>query len=213
MSKESKHVWLLDSGHGGISPTTGEYVTSGKRSPVWQKGFLNMSQYYEGVGNRQIVNKIAEILDKLNIPYFKICDTWEDMPLKERVLKANQYQKVFGNCVYVSIHSNGFTKESANGYSVYTSRGETKSDKIADVFVKNMMVNFPERKLRKDIRDGDLDKEANFYVLKHTTCPAILIENFFMTNYFECQLLLNKEFQNKIALCHSESIKQISFNL
>ena len=112
----------------------------------------------------------------------------------------------------LSIHSNGFTKESANGYSIYTSRGETKSDKIAEVFIDNMMVNFPERKLRKDTRDGDLDKEANFYVLKHTTCPAILIENFFMTNYFECQLLLTPEFQDKIAMCHSESIKIISFS-
>ena len=207
----SKYTWLLDAGHGGINPSTGEYVTAGKRSPVWQKGFLNMSQYYEGVGNRQIVDKIAENLDKLNIPYFKIVDSWEDMTLNERVRKANKLQVVFKNCVYVSIHSNGFTKESANGYSVYTSRGETKSDKIAEVFIDNMMVNFPQRKLRKDTRDGDKDKEANFYVLKNTTCPAILIENFFMTNYFECQLLLTPEFQDKIAFCHSESIKQISF--
>ena len=65
-------IWLLDAGHGGINPSTGEYVTPGKRSPVWQKGLLNMSQYYEGVGNRQIVDKIAAALDILKIPYFKI---------------------------------------------------------------------------------------------------------------------------------------------
>lgn len=211
MNEESKYVWLLDAGHGGINPKTGEYVTPGKRSPVWQKGVLNMSQYYEGVGNRQIVDKIAENLDILNIPYFKICDTWEDMPLQGRVLLANQYQKMFGNCVFVSIHSDAFTKESANGYSVYTSRGETRSDKIAEVFIDNMKINFPKRKLRTDRRDGDQDKEANFYVLKNTSCPALLIENFFMTNFTECQLLLNSDFQEKIAKCHSESINQISF--
>lgn len=211
MNEESKYVWLLDAGHGGINPKTGEYVTPGKRSPVWQKGVLNMSQYYEGVGNRQIVDKIAENLEILNIPYFKICNTWEDRPLQARVLLANQYQKMFGNCVYVSIHSDAFTKESANGYSVYTSRGETRSDKIAEVFIDNMKINFPERKLRTDRRDGDQDKEANFYVLKNTSCPAVLIENFFMTNYTECQLLLNSDFQDKIAKCHSESINKISF--
>tara|TARA_R110000824_G_scaffold171412_5_gene348979 strand:- start:15 stop:629 length:615 start_codon:yes stop_codon:yes gene_type:complete len=199
-------IWLLDAGHGGINPSTGEYVTPGKRSPVWQKGLLNMSQYYEGVGNRQIVDKIAAALDILKIPYFKIVNGWEDMSLRERVIKANKYQKTFGDCVYVSIHSNGFTKESANGYSIYTSKGETKSDNIAEVFIKNMIAHFPDRKLRTDRRDGDLDKEANFYVLKNTSCPAILIENFFMTNFVECQLLLNEEFQTKIALCHSESI-------
>ena len=209
----SKYTWLLDAGHGGINPDTGEYVTAGKRSPIWQNNGVNMSQYFEGVGNRQIVDKIAKNLDKLNIPYFKICDSWEDVSLNERVRKANKLEVVFKNCVYLSIHSDAFTKESANGYSAYTSKGETQSDKIAEVFLDNMQINFPKRKLRKDTRDGDKDKEANFYVLKNTTCPAVLIENFFMTNFTECKLLLNPKFQDKIAFCHSESIKQISFNL
>ena len=209
----SKYTWLLDAGHGGINPSTGEYVTAGKRSPIWLNNGVNMSQYFEGVGNRQIVDKIAKNLDKLNIPYFKICDSWEDVSLNERVRKANKLEVVFKNCVYLSIHSDAFTKESANGYSAYTSKGETQSDKIAEVFIDNMQINFPKRKLRKDTRDGDQDKEANFYVLKNTTCPAVLIENFFMTNFTECKLLLNPKFQDKIAFCHSESIKQISFNL
>ena len=33
--------------------------------------------------------------------------------------------------------------------------------------------------MRKDTSDGDPDKEANFYVLVHTSMPAILSENFF----------------------------------
>ena len=50
----SKFIWLLDSGHGGLDPDTGKYVTPGKRSPVWNDG----SQYFEGVGNRDIVRRI-----------------------------------------------------------------------------------------------------------------------------------------------------------
>ena len=50
----SKFVWILDPGHGGLDPETDEYVTSGKRSPVWDDG----TQYFEGVGNRDIVKRI-----------------------------------------------------------------------------------------------------------------------------------------------------------
>ena len=53
---------------------------------------------------------------------------------------------------------------------------------------------FPNYKMRKDTRDGDVDKESNFYVLIHTAMPAILSENFFMTNEKECKTLLLSEY-------------------
>jgi len=204
--RNKKYVWLFDPGHGGI--VDGQYMTSGKRSPLWKDG----TQYFEGVGNRQIVQKLIKKCDEHNIYNFDVVASEYDIALSERVKIANQYYKTLGNCIYVSIHSNGFSKESANGYSIYTSKGETKSDRIAEVFIDNMVKHFPTHKLRKDTRDGDKDKEAQFYVLRKTRCPAILIENFFMTNYRECKLLMNEEFQNKIVDCHFKSILQIEEN-
>ena len=204
--KKKKNVWLFDAGHGGI--VDGQYMTSGKRSPLWKDG----TQYFEGVGNRQIVQKLIKKCDEHNVYNFDVVASEYDIALSERVKIANQYYKTLGNCIYVSIHSNGFSKESANGYSIYTSKGETKSDRIAEVFIDNMVKHFPNHKLRKDTRDGDKDKEAQFYVLRRTLCSAILIENFFMTNYRECKLLMNEEFQNKIVDCHFKSILQIEEN-
>lgn len=204
--RNKKYVWLFDPGHGGI--VDGQYMTSGKRSPLWKDG----TQYFEGVGNRQIVQKLIRKCDEHNIYNFDVVASEYDIALSERVKIANQYYKTLGNCIYVSIHSNGFSKESANGYSIYTSKGETKSDRIAEVFIDNMVKHFPTHKLRKDTRDGDKDKEAQFYVLRKTRCPAILIENFFMTNYRECKLLMNEEFQNRIVDCHFKSILQIEEN-
>ena len=37
-------------------------------------------------------------------------------------------------------------------------------------------------KIRKDFTDGDPDKEANFYIIKNSKCPAVLTENFFYDN-------------------------------
>ena len=44
---------------------------------------------------------------------------------------------------------------------------------------------FPNRRLRTDFSDGDLDKERRFYVLTKTKMPAILTESFFMDNLDE----------------------------
>jgi N-acetylmuramoyl-L-alanine amidase len=69
---------------------------------------------------------------------------------------------------------------------------------------------FPNYKMRKDTRDGDVDKESNFYVLIHTAMPAILSENFFMTNEKECKtLLLSEEGRDRIANAHIEMINKI----
>ena len=32
-------------------------------------------------------------------------------------------------------------------------------------------------RLRSDYSDGDIDREEDFYILKHTLCPAVLTEN------------------------------------
>jgi len=198
----SKYLWLLDPGHGGI--LEGKYQTSGKRSPIWKDG----SQYFEGDGNRDIVDRILKMCKDAGIDAMDIVSSNKDISLSERVARANALNSI-QKCIYVSIHSDGFTKESANGYSVYTSKGQTQSDKVASIFIDNMQRTFPDHKLRKDTRDGDKDKEANFYVLKYTKCPAILIENFFMTNREECRLLMSQAGKHKIALSHFKSILNI----
>ena len=181
-------------------------MTSGKRSPIWSDG----TQYFEGVGNRNIVKKLISKLEEKNIEYFDLMEgSQEDISLHNRAYKCNNIYHNDKRAVLISMHSNGFTQESANGFSIYTSRGETKSDLFASLFIKNMELHFPKHKSRKDYTDGDSDKEADFYVLKKTNCPAILIENFFMTNFRESKLLMSKDFQNRIVDCHFQSICEI----
>ena len=201
----SKYIWLLDSGHGGLDPDTGKYVTPGKRSPVWDDG----SQYFEGVGNRDIVRRILNKCITAGILATDIVHDWDDVSLVTRVNRANAIHSYYKNTIYVSVHSNGFSKESANGYSVYTSPGQTTSDKYAETLLEIMQDEFPDHKLRKDLSDTDLDKEAAFYVLRKTRMSAILSENFFMTNEKECKLLLTEEFRERIAECHFKLIKHV----
>ena len=205
IKSDSKYVWILDNGHGGI--IDGVYQTSGKRSPIWADG----TQLFEGEFNRAIVDRIANSCDKNNIEYINLVDTNEDVPLSTRVKMANEvYRESEKPCIYVSVHANGFRKESANGWEVFTSPGETKSDPIATILYEKAKAEFPKRKMRASMGDGDPDKEAKFTVLMDTHMPAILSENFFMTNERECKtLLLSEEGRDRIAKAHIEMINKI----
>ena len=202
---ESNYLWIFDNGHGGI--IDGVYQTPGKRSPVWPDG----QQLFEGEFNRAIVNRLVTLCKANNIDYVNLVDTQDDVPLSYRTDKANSIAKSSGKpCIYISIHANGFSDEAAHGWEVYTSPGKTKSDEIATVLYEKADEEFPERAMRPSTVDGDPDKEANFYVLVHTNMPAILSENFFMTNYREChEILMSESGRDRVAKIHFEMIQQL----
>jgi N-acetylmuramoyl-L-alanine amidase len=204
----SNYLWILDNGHGGI--IEGVYQTSGKRSPKWEDG----TQLFEGEFNRSVVKRVVKLCEKAGIECINLVDTEKDLSLRWRTDKANDIyrerkQTDGKKCIYVSVHANGFSKESAHGWSVYTTVGETKSDKIAQVLHEKAKKEFPNHKMRMDNRDGDADKESNFWVLRKVVMPSILSENFFMTNREESKLLLSEEGRDRIAKIHFQMIEEI----
>ena len=65
-----------------------------------------------------------------------------------------------------------------------------------------------ERKVRRDTSDGDIDKEANFYILKKTICPAFLTENGFFDNPVEASFMMT-EGVDVFADAHMAGIRKI----
>ena len=208
---DKDYVFILDAGHGGI--IDGEYQTSGKRSPKWKDG----TQLFEGVFNREVVKRTIKLCDFGGIRTIDLIPTQEDVPLRVRTNKANElYRELIQEnkkSLYISVHANAAGVESAHGWEVFTTVGETKSDKLATVFYDEMKKQFPERRFRKDNSDGDVDKESNFWVLRKVIMPAVLTENFFMTNEDECKnILMNDDAIDRIAYAHYKAIKYISDN-
>lgn len=176
---------IFDNGHGGL--INGVYQTAGKRSPDWNRGVL-----YEGVFNRKIVRRVINLLKQNNMPYGYVSDTEIDVPLHVRVSKANYLYESFGKKAYLfSVHANA---GGGTGWEIFTSFGQTKSDKVAGVFIKHFL-KLPLRH-RADWSDGDGDKEANFYVLTRTKCPAVLMEYGFMDNPKDYAYLQDKAFED-----------------
>ena len=206
IKSNSKYLYIFDNGHGGI--IDGVYQTAGKRSPIWPDG----SQLFEGEFNRAIVKRLMKLCNDANIDCVNLVDTNIDIPLSTRTAQANEiYRNTDKPCIYISIHANGFTEESANGWSCYTSKGETQSDAIATILYEKAEAEFPGEYIRKDTySDGDVDKEANFWVLAKTAMPAILSENFFMTNYDNChKYLMTEEGRDRIAKIHFQMIQEL----
>lgn len=190
-------IVILDAGHGGM--IDGEYQTAGKRSPIWDDG----SQYFEGVGNRQIVSKLTKKLTAEGIKVFNPNDSEKDMKLSERVelinneIKSNPDTEFIG----ISVHSNAFRDSRANGWSVHVSNNcSVDSLVMSDLISKQMKVEFPDS-LNRGVKKND------FYILRNTICPFILTENFFMTNEKECkEILMTEEGQDKIVNLHFDFI-------
>lgn len=191
-------IVLLDNGHGGL--INGTYQTSGKRKD-WGDGNV----IYEGEFNRAIVNGIIQDLTLLKIPYVNIAPEYRDVSLETRVRRANKYARQ--KCFYLSIHSNA---GGGVGSEIFTSSGHTKSDRIATIFGQEYQRTFPDRKLRTDFSDGDLDKEGRFYVLTKTKMPAILTENFFMDNREEFnKILMTADGRSRIIKYHVDAIRRV----
>ena len=180
---------LIDPGHGIDTP--------GKRSPD--------GKFLEYLWNRQVADLLLDRFMIMGIDASLVVTETNDISLSTRVQRVNKVCSKVGasNVILLSIHSNaagdGSKWMSAQGWSCYTSKGDTKSDVIAECLYDAFEAEFADRKIRKDMSDGDRDWEENFYVLQKSKCPAVLLENFFYDNRDECSWLLKDETKERIA--------------
>ena len=149
--------------------------------------------------------------------------------LSYRVQRVNALCRQHGSdrCLYVSIHVNAAANggwQKAGGWCAYTTPGKTRADELAeclyDAAISNladyanimalgkMRGEYTEKQavIRTDMSDRDQDMEANFYVLKHTLCPAVLTENLFQDNRADVDFLLSDEGRHAIERLHVEGI-------
>jgi len=172
---------LIDSGHGGV--IAGHYQTSGKRSPIWEDG----SVLYEGEFNRAIKYRLKEMFQFSGYPYVDINPQDTDLSLEDRVNIANGYD----NSIYVSIHANA---GGGTGCEVFTAVNcSDNSTKLANSIADNYDNYFTGERWRGV-------KKKDFYVVKYTKMPAVLVECFFMDTEKECKkYLMTAQGRDQIA--------------
>ena len=187
---------LLDNGHGIDTP--------GKRSP---DGVLR-----EYAWNRIIASRIITALTDLGHDAALLVPEQEDIPLPERCRRVNERCRLLGrdNVILISIHANaagrGDRWYDATGWCAYTPRGDTRADALATCLYEAARFHLPGQRLRTDYTDGDPDQEADFYLLRHSLPPAVLVENFFMDAKPDCDFLLSADGQQRIVNLHVDGI-------
>ena len=183
--------------------------TPGKRSPD--------GKFREYAYSREVIDAIRVCLESAGYRVF--IDIEEDdmrlsqsQELSRRCQIVNDLCKQYKDCIYVSVHVNAAASDgrwhNATGWEIYTSVGKTKADELASCIYNQAKNIIKDKKLRTDFSDGDADKEAHLYVLKHTNCPAVLTENFFQDNKDDVDYLTSDVGFHQIVKLHVDGIKE-----
>ena len=189
---------LIDNGHG--------IQTKGKRSPD--------GKLLEYAYTREIARQVVTELKNKGYDAELLVPEEDDIPLSERVRRTNAHCQAFGktNVILISIHVNaagdGSKWMNATGWSCYTCKGQTESDRLATCLYDAAIKNFPDKRIRTDFSDADSDWEEGFYILKKSLCSAVLTENFFMDKLSDRDYLQSEVGKQAIVDTHIEGIAE-----
>ena len=131
---------LIDNGHSLTPP--------GKRSPD--------GKFREAIYTREIARRIVTALNDSGYDAELLVPETEDISIEYRVSRVNAHCRAHGksNVILVSIHvnaaGNGSKWLNATGWSCYTCKGETQSDKLANCLYDAAAKYFQDRKIRID---------------------------------------------------------------
>jgi N-acetylmuramoyl-L-alanine amidase len=211
---------LFDLGHGGINPETRQYVTA----PYKQHFHHDFGWFYEGEWNRTLMKEIDRLFQDYNLKAKsneQIRYNWypydhQDVSLRSRVRSYNEMTNAQSKAVIISLHANASPNHNGRGFEIFTSKGETLSDQYATMIGNEFNADsilVDSFAFRTDYAsDGDLDKEADFYVLRKTVAPAVLVEHGFFDNLEDATLLINTDIINRFANMYLRFAIKFMFN-
>lgn len=185
---EPKTVILIDNGHGEATP--------GKRSP---DGRLR-----EGVWARRVARMIVAGLRERGVDGRLLTPEADDVPLRERVRRAN----AAGGNLLVSIHVNaagdGSGWHEARGYGAYVDPSAGSTARRVAASLTALSGSWLPRGNRWQPVAGY--HEQGLYLCRHTRCAAVLSECLFMDNRADCEFLLTDAGMKAVAGMHVSAI-------
>jgi len=174
---------VVDPGHGGRDP-----------------GKVGVNGVLEKDINLAISLKLRDILEEKGINV--IMTRTEDEGLysesdsnKKRTDLKNRIEIINSNnaLLAISIHQNSFTEEYVKGAQVFYYAQSEQGKKLAEII---------QEQIKEYLKDGNHRKaksNTNYYMLKHTSCPLVIVECGYLSNQKEAALLADSEYQEKMA--------------
>lgn len=97
-----------------------------------------------------------------------------------------------GPLAVISIHQNSYPQESVHGFQVFHSASE-ESQSLASCIQQQM------KRTLDPANDRPLKQNTDYYLFRHITCPIVIVECGFLSNYREANLLITEDYQRKTA--------------
>lgn len=192
LSNVKNKIITIDPGHGGSD-----------------SGAVGPNGYTEKEGAFAISQKVASILNQSGAKVVMTRDSDVDVygpnasarnELQARVDVGNNVN----SDIFVSIHCNAFVNPAANGTQTFYYGSSYQGQRLAQSIQEKMIE-------ANGLRDRGIST-CNFYVVKHSYMPAVLIETAFITNYDEEALLSDDEWQTTMAKAIAEGINEYFSN-
>ncbi len=177
---------VVDSGHGGPDP--GAMGPSGtlEKNNTLAIG-LNLADLLRKAGATVVMTRSSDT-PPTGAGYSELPD------LQARVKLANDAKAN----LFVSIHNNSYTSQSAAGTETYYSSKNPVSSQ-SQRLGKNIQAELAQQLGLDSLHDRGV-KDAPFYVIKNTVMPAVLVEVGFISNPTEEQLLASAAYRSSAAL-------------
>lgn len=171
-----KVVVVIDAGHGGHDP-----------------GKVGVNDALEKDINLQIAEKVKKHLEKngIEVVMTREDDVMEDTKLedmKKRVALINKTKPA----ITVSIHQNSYSAPNVKGAQVFYYTDSEESKRAAS-------------RMQEELRKVDAENtrqiksNSDFYMLKKTEVPTIIVECGFLSNLREAEKLVTDEYQEQMA--------------
>jgi N-acetylmuramoyl-L-alanine amidase len=168
---------VLDGGHGGSDHGARGHMPYCEEKRICLLTSRLVKRYLEQLGYHVVMTRATDNF----------------VPLPRRVEIAQQAQ---GN-IFVSIHFNSSRSPEAQGIEVFFF--DSKENRTRASASRKLADSVLSRVIRRTSAHSRGVKKGNFYVIRETTMPAILIEGGFISNLDERSLLKSRDYQEKIA--------------
>ena len=177
IERVDKQIIVIDPGHGGNDP-----------------GKVGVNGALEKDINLQIGNKVKQKLEEQGV---SVVMTREDdeitegklADMKRRVALIEEVNPIF----VVSIHQNSYTDASVRGAQVFYYTESEEGKEAAEIIQQELWEMNP-----NDTRN--VKANSDFYLLKKTSVPTIIVECGFLSNPEEAESLLLNEYQEEISM-------------
>ena len=183
LQEPGKHVVVLDAGHGGLDP-----------------GKVGVDGTLEKDINLSLTYKLKDMLEAADVTVILTRNSDEGLYQEKDTNKKRADMNARCQLIErempdlaVSIHQNSYHEEEIKGAQVFYYEKSTEGKRLAQILQRGFDRVLGEENTRQ--------AKANdqYYLLLHTSCPVVIVECGFLSNWEEAAKLSDEGYQEKLA--------------